>query len=210
MSRVPTPRPRTRSSTHSLAMYSQRQRVWPRIPPTTVPAESRTTNLTGCSPDGPSRSSLKASSPRTTRASSAGVTSLSILRSSEPSSSELFKNLFCLLGIVADDREFDQVVCDASDVKCLEVDSRVAESVRDASHCTGLVLEQHRVDFALREPNVRCFESAARYYDIIRENARHRHAAEGHCREGFDVDATSGECLQHSAEIPGVIRELDG
>src|ERR1700694_536254 len=181
------------------------------MPPTTAPAESRTTNFTGCSPDGPSRSSLKASSPRTTRASSAGVTSLSILRPSEPSSSELFKNLFCLLGIVTDNCQLDQVIRDAGYVKRLEVDPRVAEPVRDIGQYSGLVFEQYEMDLAFREPDVRCLERAARYCDIVGENARHRHAAaDGYCRQCFDVTPAAGERLRHSAEVAGVIRELDG
>src|SRR3954471_20360131 len=54
------------------------------IPPTMFPSPSRTTNFTGCSSAGPRRTSLNASSPRTTIASSAGVTRLSISSFSPP------------------------------------------------------------------------------------------------------------------------------
>src|SRR6267143_2662157 len=126
------------------------------------------------------------------------------------STSELFKNLFRLLGIVTDDRQLDQVVRDTGYVKCLEVDPRVAESVGDVGQYAGLVLEQHDVDFSLCEPNVRCLQRAARYCDIVGENTRHRHAAAGgYCRERFDVDAAAGERLRHSGKVAGVISELD-
>src|ERR1700730_8243103 len=181
------------------------------MPPPTVPAESRTTNLTGCSPDGPSRASLNASNPRTTLASSAGVTFSSIIRLAERSSSELFKNIFRFLGIVTDDRQLDQIIRDPGYVNRLEVDARFAESVRDIGQRTRFVLEQDEMDLALREPNVRRLERATRYRDIVRENARHRHAAaHGYSRERFDVDATAGERLRHSGEVAGVIRQLDG
>src|SRR4051812_30849126 len=48
------------------------------MPPTMFRSASRTTNFTGCSSAGPRRTSLNASNPRTTIASSAGVTRLSI------------------------------------------------------------------------------------------------------------------------------------
>jgi hypothetical protein len=67
------------------------------------------------------------------------------------------------------------------------------------------------MDLALREPNVRCLERAAGYRDIVRKNARHRHAAaHGYSRQSFDVDTAAGERLRHSGEVTGVIRQLDG
>src|ERR1700694_5569474 len=123
--------------------------------------------------------------------------------------SELFENFFRFLGIVADDRQLDEVIRDAGYVKRLEVDSRLAESVRHVGQQSGLVFEQNEMDFALRESDVRCLKSASRHYDIVRENVRHRYSAEGYCREGLDVDAASGERLRHSAKVSGVIRELD-
>jgi len=49
--------------------------------------------------------------------------------------------------------------------------TRLAQSVADIGQYTGLVFEQHEMDFALREANVRRLERAARYDDVIRENA---------------------------------------
>src|ERR1700736_2164461 len=123
--------------------------------------------------------------------------------------SELFEDLFRFLGIVTDDGELDQVIRDTRYVKRLEVDPRLTESVRDVPQYAGLVFEQYEIDFALREPNVRCLESASRHYDIIRKNARHRHTTDGYCRESVDVDAAPGKRLRHSAEVAGMIRELD-
>src|SRR5207244_1517317 len=123
--------------------------------------------------------------------------------------SELFKDLFCFLGIVTDNRELDQIIRDAGYVDRFEINAGVAESVGDIGQYTGFVLEQYDVDFTLREPNARRLERAAGHHDIIGENARHRLATNGQCRESFDVDAAPRERLRHSGEIAGFIGELD-
>jgi hypothetical protein len=62
-------------------------------------------------------------------------------QSASAKTSELFKNLFRLFGIVADDSQLDQIIRDAGNVKRLEVDPLVAEPVRDAGEYARLVLE---------------------------------------------------------------------
>jgi hypothetical protein len=123
--------------------------------------------------------------------------------------SELFENLFRFLWIVTDDRQLDQTVSNAGYVNCLEVDARLAQSTRDVGQYAGLVFEEHDMDFALRELDARRLQRTACYYDIVRENARHRLAGDGHCRNSFDVDTTAAERLRYSTEVAGVVRELD-
>jgi hypothetical protein len=62
-------------------------------------------------------------------------------QSPSANSSELVKNLLCLLGIVADYRQLDEIVGDPGCVNSLEVDARLAEPARDIGEHTGLVLE---------------------------------------------------------------------
>src|SRR6266516_2035284 len=124
-------------------------------------------------------------------------------------SSELFEDLFRFLGIVADDRKLDQIIRDASYVNRLEVDALIAQSVRDIGEHARLVFERHEVDFALGEANVRRLERAARDDYVIGKNARHRCTADRNRSESFDVDTAPPECLRHSAEVSGMIRELD-
>jgi hypothetical protein len=127
-----------------------------------------------------------------------------------PPMSELFKNLFRFLGIVADYRQLDQIVGDSGDVNRLEVHTSVAESVGDIGQHPSFVFEQYEMDLALREPNIRRLERAAGYSDIVRENARNRNsAADGYSRESLDVYPAAGERLRHSGEVSRVIGKLD-
>src|ERR1700680_1197725 len=76
-------------------------------------------------------------------------------QSPSANASELVKNLLCLLGVVADYRELDEIICDPGYVNRLEVHARFAESACNVGEHARFVLEQYEVDFPLGELDVR-------------------------------------------------------